>query len=270
MTESELIEKAKEIRIETLDMILEAGSGHIGGSFSAIEILVSLYYSVMKLSKDEKSLDRDRFVLSKGHANPPLYAILMDLGYLDKNNKHTLRKFGSPLQGHPDSAKCFGLDSSTGSLGQGISVATGMAMSIKMQGGKGRVFVLAGDGELDEGICYEAFMSACNYNLDNLVIVVDRNRLQLSGETESVMKLGSLKAKAKAFGFDTDEVDGHDFTSLIPSLNKEESSKPHFIIANTIKGKGVSFMENDPYWHGGMPKGEQIEKAYEELRRGLK
>ena len=257
-----LKEKARKVRIDVLEMILKAGSGHFGGSYSAADILVALYYSVMK--KDSET-DRDRFVLSKGHANPALYSILIDLGYLPESEKYKLRTLGSPLQGHPDSAKCPGLDCSTGSLGQGVSVGVGMALGLKHANSDKRVFVLTGDGEIEEGICWEAFMAAANFKLDNFVVIIDRNNLQLSGSTEDIMQLGNLKAKMEAFGFDTEEIDGHSFEALIPALEKRVENKPRCIIANTIKGKGVSYMENKAEWHGGMPKGDQIEIAYKEL-----
>lgn len=259
-----LEKKAQELRRNTLDMVLTAGSGHLGGSFSAADILTALYYEVMR--RDSES-DRDRFILSKGHANPILYSILIDLGYIPESEKTKLRTFGSQLQGHPDSAKCPALDCSTGSLGQGVSVAAGMAMGLKMASSDKRVFVLTGDGELDEGIVWEAFMSAANFSLDNLVVIVDRNRIQLSNFTENLMKLESLKDKMESFGFDVEEVDGHSFESLIPALGKKVEGKPRCIIANTVKGKGVSYMENKAEWHGGMPKGDQIELAYRELGR---
>ena len=254
--------KAREIRLATLEMVLKAGSGHLGGSYSATDILVALYYNAMRIeSKD----DRDRFVLSKGHAIPALYSILIDKEYLPNEAKSTLRVFGSALQGHPDSAKCPALDCSTGSLGQGISVAVGMAMGLKRAGSDKRVFVLTGDGELDEGICWEAFMSAASFKLDNLVVIVDRNGLQLSGGTESIMRLESLKAKMEAFGFDAEEIDGHSMEALLPALDKRVEGKPRCIIAKTVKGKGVSYMENKAEWHGAMPKPEEVEIARREL-----
>lgn len=257
-----LEEKAREIRISTLDMVLKAGSGHLGGSYSCADILVALYYGVMR--KDSES-DRDRFVLSKGHANPALYAILINKGYLPIEAKDTLRQYGSPLQGHPDSAKCPGLDCSTGSLGQGISVATGMALGLKKASSDKRVFVVTGDGEIEEGICWEAFMAAAQFKLDNLTVIIDRNGLQLSGPTAEIMDIENLKAKMEAFGFDVEEIDGHSFDSLIPALEKRCEGKPRCVIAKTVKGKGVSYMENRYEWHGAMPKGDQIEIAYREL-----
>ncbi len=235
-----LREKANQLRIDTLDMILEAGSGHIGGSFSIADIIASLYYDVMKITDDPHDEDRDRFVLSKGHANPILYAVLLDKGFVPKEAKGTLRKFGSPFQGHPDSSICPGIDCTTGSLGQGISVGVGMALGLKKLGKDSRVFVVAGDGELNEGLCWEAFMAASNFQLDNLAIIIDRNMLQLGGNTEDLMKLGDLKAKMTSFGFAVDEIDGHDIGLIVSTLGKTYPGSPHCIIANTIKGKGVS------------------------------
>lgn len=260
-----LLEKARQIRIDTLDMILKAGSGHIGGSFSVNDILVALYYHVMHLSDDSSDPNRDRLVLSKGHASPALYAILMDKGYVSKKEKDTLRQFGSPFQGHPDSKMCPGIDCTTGSLGQGISVGVGMALGLKKQGKAGRVFIVTGDGELNEGLCWEAFMAAANFDLDNLTIIIDRNMIQLGNKTEKLMRLGDLHHKMESYGCIVDEIDGHDFNALLPALERKTFGKPHCIIAYTVKGKGVSFMEDDIAWHGGIPKGDQIIQAYNEL-----
>jgi len=173
-TNEKLKEKAQQLRLETLEMILMAGSGHIGGSFSMADILVALYYNIMRISDNPNDPNRDRFVLSKGHANPILYATLIDKGYVPKDKKDTLRQFGSPFQGHPDSKVCPGIDCTTGSLGQGISVGVGMAIGLKKLGKDSRVFIITGDGELNEGLCWEAFMSAANFQLDNLTIIIDR------------------------------------------------------------------------------------------------
>lgn len=260
-----LEEKARRIRIDTLDMILKSGSGHIGGSFSATDILVALYYEKLNLASGPNDPARDRFVLSKGHANPALYAILLDKGYVDKREKDTLRRLNSPFQGHPDSRKCPGIDCSTGSLGQGLSVATGMALGFKKLGKSQKVYVITGDGELQEGICWESFMAAANFKLDNLTVIIDRNMVQLSDHTENLMALGDLRKKMEGFGFAVDEIDGHDFREILEALDKSYEGKPHCIIAHTVKGKGVSFMEDNPDWHGGIPVGDQIEKAYAEL-----
>ena len=265
MTISELQEKAREIRLETIQMVAKATSGHPGGSLSVTDLLVALYYSKMRLYDDPHDERRDRFVLSKGHANPPLYAILADKGYVDKDELNYLRRLHHPFQGHPESNKCPGIDCSTGSLGQGVSVATGMALGFKLKKADNRVYAIVGDGEIDEGLCWEAFMAAANYKLDNLTVIVDRNMLQLDGNTEDVMAHGDLKAKFEAFGFLTDVIDGHNFEEILPALDRFEEGKPHCIIAKTVKGKGVSYMENNVAWHGSVPKGELLETALREL-----
>lgn len=265
MTNAELTAKARQIRRDSLRMMQRAGSGHPGGSLSATDILVALYYSKMKLSADPKDESRDRFVLSKGHANPPYYAILADKGYLPREELENLRRFHSPLQGHPDCNKCPGVDCSTGSLGQGISVSTGMALGFKMAGRDNHVYVLAGDGEIQEGICWEAFLAAAHYKLDNLTVIVDNNRLQLDGPLEEIMGMGNIAAKFSAFGFAVQEADGHDFDSLLAALDRREAGKPMCILCATVKGKGVSFMENQVEWHGKAPNAEELERALREL-----
>lgn len=260
-----LQDKAREIRLDILDMIMKGGSGHLGGSFSATEILVALYYSKMNLFDDPKDPRRDRFVLSKGHAAPAVYAILLDKGYVDPSEKDRLRQFGSPFQGHPDGAKCPGIDCNTGSLGQGLSVAVGMALGLKRHGSNAKVYVLSGDGELQEGICWEAFMVANQQKLDNLTVIVDRNMIQLSGRTEDISGLGDVAKKIDDFGFCVTECDGNNLVEVLDALDKHEEGKPHCIVAHTIKGKGVSFMEDSAYWHGAMPKGDEIASAYKEL-----
>ncbi len=265
MTVKELQEKARQVRLETIKMVSKAGSGHPGGSLSVTDILVALYYSKMRLYPDPHDERRDRFVLSKGHANPPLYAILVDKGYVPAEELNYLRRLHHPFQGHPESNKCPGIDCSTGSLGQGVSVATGMALGFKLKKADNKVYAVVGDGEIDEGMCWEAFMAAANYKLDNLTVIVDRNRLQLDGFTEDVMAHGDLKAKFEAFGFLTDVIDGHNFEEILAALDRHEDGKPHCIIANTVKGKGVSYMENNVAWHGSVPKGEQLETALSEL-----
>ena len=258
-------EKARELRIKTLQMVTEAGSGHPGGSLSEVEMLVALYYDKLRLYPDPRDDRRDRFVLSKGHANPPLYAILADKGLLREEELLTLRKTHSRLQGHPDMNKCPGIDCSTGSLGQGISASVGMALGLKIRHSDSRVYVLTGDGELDEGIVWEAASAAAQYKLDNLTLIVDRNRLQLDGCTEDVMALRDLKEKFTAFGFFTEEVDGHSFPEISAALAHGEAGKPHCIISNSIKGKGVSYMEDNPDWHGKVPNREELAAALKEL-----
>ena len=265
MTNQQLQDKARQIRLEAIEMIAKAGSGHPGGSLSAADILTVLYYSKMRLFEDPRDERRDRFVLSKGHANPPLYAIIADKGWVPAEEKDYLRRLHHPFQGHPESNKCPGIDCSTGSLGQGVSVATGMALGFKLKNADNKVYVMTGDGELDEGLCWEAFMAAAHYKLDNLTVIVDKNRLQLDGSTDQVMDHKDLAAKFEAFGFTVDVIDGHDFDQILPALDHVEEGKPHCIIANTVKGKGVSYMEDNLDWHGTAPKGEQLEQARREL-----
>ena len=265
MDKKQLQEKARQIRLDAVEMIAKAGSGHPGGSLSATDIMVALYYSKMALYEDPADERRDRFVLSKGHSNPPLYAILADKGYVPKEEMQYLRRLHHPFQGHPDSVKCPGIDCSTGSLGQGISVAVGMALGFKLRKMPNKVYAIVGDGEIQEGICWEAFMSAAHYKLDDLTVFIDKNGLQIDGTTDEVMSLGDLKAKMEAFGFAVDEIDGHDFDQILTALDKFTEGKPHCIIAKTVKGKGVSFMENAVGWHGKAPNAEQLEQARKDL-----
>ena len=265
MDKKQLQEKARQIRLDAVEMIAKAGSGHPGGSLSATDIMVALYYSKMALYEDPADERRDRFVLSKGHSNPPLYAILADKGDVPKDEMHYLRRLHHPFQGHPDSVKCPGIDCSTGSLGQGISVAVGMALGFKLKKMPNKVYAIVGDGEIQEGICWEAFMAAAHYKLDDLTVFIDKNGLQIDGTTDEVMSLGDLKAKMEAFGFAVDEIDGHDFDQILTALDKFTEGKPHCIIANTVKGKGVSFMENAVGWHGKAPNAEQLEQARKDL-----
>lgn len=260
-----LKKKARQLRVDTLDMILKAGSGHVGGSYSIAELMVALFYEKMNLGKGADDPNRDKFILSKGHASPMYYAVLMDIGFVPKEAKDTLRRYGSPFQGHPDSTKCPGLDCSTGSLGQGLAIATGIALGLKKQGRSEKVYVITGDGELQEGICWETFMTANTFKLDNLTVIIDRNRLQLSAPTEQTNPLESLEAKLKSFNFAVDSIDGHDFAQIFNALKKTSVGKPHCIIANTVKAKGVSFMENRVKWHGALPVGDDIAAAYREL-----
>ena len=257
--------KARELRISTLEMIEEAWSGHIGGSFSIAELITALFYDKMDLKEGIYDTERDRFILSKGHANPILYSVLIDKGFVEEKERHNLRRLNSPLQGHPDSSKCPALDCSTGSLGQGLSVAVGMALGLKKENRNGKVYVIVGDGELQEGICWEALMFASSHNLDNLTVIVDRNSLQLSAPTEETNGLDDLEAKMKSFNLSTYSINGHDYREIFSALDKEAAGKPKCIIAHTIKGKGVSFMENSVKWHGAMPTEEEAEKAFSEL-----
>jgi len=262
-----LKEKCNQIRIDTLKEIHVAGSGHPGGSLSMTEIIVSLYYYKMKITP-KNPLDplRDRFVLSKGHAAPIYYAVLADKGFFDKELLWTLRKLHSPLQGHPDKKKLPGVDASTGSLGQGVSIATGMALAAKMQGNGVNVYAVLGDGELQEGLVWEAAMAAGHYKLDNLTVIVDNNGLQIDGSCDQVMSLLDIGKKYESFGFTVYDVkDGNDLEQVIEALDAPSYGKPKCIVAHTVKGKGVSFMENSVGWHGKGLNDEELNKALAEL-----
>ncbi len=262
-------EKAKEIRIEVIKMLGEAKSGHPGGSLSAADIMAALYYSELKIDPTEPSWEeRDRFVLSKGHAAPALYSVLALKGYFDLEILKTLRKTGSILQGHPDMKKVPGVEMSTGSLGQGFSAAVGMALSFKMYDKPNRVYALLGDGECQEGIVWEAAMAAVHYELDNLVAILDNNGLQIDGKCTEVMCLGSLRNKWAAFGFNVIEIDGHNIPEILKAFDKARETKgqPTLILAKTIKGKGVDFMEDIAEWHGVAPDKDQVARALEELK----
>ncbi|HFL3258128.1 TPA: transketolase [Clostridioides difficile] len=263
-----LNEIARIIRRDIVSMIHRAKSGHPGGSLSVVEILTALYFDEMNVdSSNPKMEDRDRFVLSKGHAAPALYATLSEKGYFDKEELNGLRKIGRMLQGHPDMKGTPGVEISTGSLGQGFSVACGMAMASKLDNAPWNVYTLLGDGEVQEGIVWEAAMSAAHYKLDNLIAFLDNNGLQIDGDIESVMSLGSIVDKFKAFGWNVIEIDGHDFDQIFAALDIAKSTvkKPTMIVAKTIKGKGISFMENQAGWHGTAPSDEELEKALLEL-----
>jgi len=260
----ELENKAKRIRRHIIKMIAEAGSGHPGGSLSATEIITVLFFNKMRYKADDpKWGDRDRFVLSKGHAAPALYAALAEAGFFSVDELKNLRKINSILQGHP-SIITPGVEICSGSLGQGLSVANGMALAGKIDKKNYYVYVLLGDGEVQEGQIWEAAMTAAHYKLDNLTAVLDRNGLQIDGKTEDVMGLEPLADKWRAFGWDVVEVNGHSFEELINAMNKK-SEKPKMIIARTIKGKGVSFMENNVDFHGKAPTKEEAEIALKEL-----
>lgn len=264
---TELERISKKIRRKVIEMIGLAGSGHPGGSLSCIEILTALYFKVLRINPEyPEDMDRDRFILSKGHAAPALYAVLAEIGFIPEDWLYTLRKFGSPLQGHPDMKKVPGVEISTGSLGQGLSVGVGMALGARIQKLGYRVFVLLGDGECQEGQVWEAAMAASHYKLNNLIAIVDRNKLQIDGSTEEVMSVEPFIEKWKAFGWMTLEINGHDFGEILPAFQIiPYISKPLAIIANTVKGKGVSFMENKVDWHGKAPKAEELESALREL-----
>lgn len=259
---------ARNIRAGIIKSVHAAGSGHPGGSLSAADIVTALYFGVMNIDpKDPEKKDRDKFVISKGHVAPLLYAALAERGYFPKEDILSLRKLGSRFQGHPDMFAVPGVELSTGSLGQGFSAAGGMAMANKMDGNPGRIFALLGDGELQEGIVWEAAMSAGNYGLDNLTAIVDWNGLQIDGKNDDVMKVKPIDEKFRAFGWDVQVVNGHDFGELLDAFEKADKckGKPSVIIASTVKGKGVSFMEDNAGWHGVAPDDEECEKALSEI-----
>ncbi|NLL53067.1 MAG: transketolase [Peptococcaceae bacterium] len=264
-------EMARLIRQDIITMLAAAKSGHPGGSLSAADIIAVLYFSEMKIDpQDPNWPERDRFVLSKGHAAPVLYAALAERGYFPKEELLKLRKTGHFLQGHPDMKKVPGVDMSTGSLGQGFSAAAGMALAGKIDNKAYRVYCLLGDGEVGEGIVWEAAMAAAHYKLDNLLVILDYNGLQIDGPVQEVMNSEPLADKWRAFGWNVMEVDGHDIDELTASLQaaRNTTGKPTIIIAKTVKGKGVSFMENQVGWHGNAPSKEQAEAALAELKGG--
>ncbi len=263
-----LKDKARILRIEILKMLATAGSGHTGGSLSAADIVTALYFYKMRHNPgDPKWNERDRFILSKGHAAPVLYAALALSGYFDKALLKTLRKLGSPLQGHPCSKLLPGVEISTGSLGQGLSIANGIAMGLKMDGSDSRVYCLLGDGETQEGQVWEAAMTASHYRLDNLCGIIDNNGLQIDGQCCDVMHIEPIVKKWEAFGWHVLDIDGHDMGAIAGALNRAEElkGKPTMIVARTIKGKGVSFFEGKVEYHGMAPSHEELEMALVEL-----
>lgn len=264
----ELKNHAINIRKNIVEMIAKSKSGHPGGSLSSVEILTYLYFKEMNINKDNlDSKERDYFVLSKGHAAPVLYSTLSEAGFIPKEELMTLRTLGSNLQGHPDSKRIKAVDVSTGSLGQGISNAVGIAIGAKIDNSNTRVYTLLGDGELQEGLVWEAAMSAAHYKLDNLVAFIDYNNLQIDGKNEDVMNIKPLDKKFEGFGWNVLIIDGHSFKDLENALKnaRETKDKPTVIIANTVKGKGVSFMENNAGWHGSAPNAQQRDQAVEEI-----
>lgn len=272
LSEQEL-NKLKELSCENrqnvIKMVYEAQSGHIGGSLSACDIMTVLFNKCMKHSVNGKTSSdyqsRDRFVLSKGHASPVYYSVLAQVGFIPKSELKTFRKFGARLQGHP-SLCCPGVEVASGSLGQGLSIACGIAMSLKLDENPARVYVLLGDGEMQEGSVWEALMQAAHRHLNNLTAIIDRNRLQIDGNTECVMSLDNLPDKLKSFNWNVLEIDGHNIQEIYEAIEESKrSDKPTVIVANTIKGKGVSFMENNAGWHGKAPNKEDFEKAMLEL-----
>ena len=268
---AELQQIAKRVRREIIEMIGAAGSGHPGGSLSAVELLVELYFNHMKIDpKNPGWPDRDRFILSKGHAAPVLYAVMAEAGYAETplDQLNTLRRYGSVYQGHPDMRFIHSLEASTGSLGEGLSLAIGMGLAARLDKRASRSYVLLGDGEIQEGQIWEAAMSGAFHKLDNVVAIVDYNGIQLDGFVKDIMEVAPLAEKWRAFGWHTLEIDGHDLTAIQNALAEAEATKgkPTCIVAHTIKGKGVSFMENNPKFHGTAPTADQVKLALQELQ----
>ncbi len=258
----------KRLRRDIVTMIAKAGSGHPGGSLSAVEIVVTLYWKVLRHKPTDPTWkDRDRFILSKGHAAPVLYAALAESGYFPKSELETLRQIDSHLQGHADRTSTPGVEMSSGSLGQGLSFAIGAALAGRLDKASWRVYALLSDGECDEGQTWEAVMSAAMFKVDNLTAIVDNNGIQLSGFNKDIMNLDPLNKKFESFGWHVIEINGHDLKQILDALKKAQQvkGKPTVIIAHTIKGKGVSFMENNVDFHGKAPNTEQLEKALKEL-----
>ena len=268
MNIEDLKQKAKEIRKDIIEEVYNAKSGHPGGSLSIADIMAVLYFNELKIDeKNPRWEDRDRVVLSKGHCSPALYAALAERGFFSKETLKSFRKIDSNLQGHPDLNKVQGVDMTSGSLGQGLSVANGMAISAKMDNKDYRVYVILGDGEIEEGQVWEAAMTANKYKLDNLCVIVDNNNLQIDGTIEEVMSSYPIDEKFKSFGFNVLNIDGNNIEEIINAFEsaKKTKDKPTCIIAKTIKGKGVSFMENKAEWHGKAPNEEEYIQAMREL-----
>jgi transketolase len=270
MTVEELKQMAGTIRCDIIQMICSAGAGHPGGSLSATDIVTALYFRIMRINpKKPKWPERDRFILSKGHACPVWYAALAERGYFDKSHLATLRRMNSILQGHPDMNKTPGIDMTAGSLGHGLSVGVGMALSGKLHHKDYHVWVVIGDGETQEGSIWEAGMAGAKWKLDNLIAICDRNNLQNDDRVNAVMPIGDLAGKWRAFDWNVKEINGHDMNSIVETLESARDFKgaPTMVIANTTKGKGVSFMENIAEWHGKAPCLKEAEQALEEIRR---
>jgi transketolase len=267
-----LEEKARRLRAQIIRMIAAAGSGHCGGSLSAIDILTYLYFCELRVRPEEPQWpERDRFLLSKGHCAPALYAVLAERGFFPEEKLWSLRDIDSLLQGHPDMKKTPGVDMTTGSLGQGFSCAVGMALADKIDGNHYRVYVMLGDSELQTGLLWEAAMFSRHQGLDNLVAIIDNNKLQSDGVTETIVGIEPIAEKWRAFGWEARRIDGHDFRQIRAAISesKAPNRQPKVIIADTIKGKGVSFMEGVVSWHGGAPNADQTRAALEELAVNL-
>ena len=266
MDDESLDEKSKQLRRDILKMLYRCQSGHPGGSLSCVEILMALYYRTIRVDAKNPSMEnRDRVVLSKGHGCPALYAVLADKGFFPREDLWSLRQLHSHLQGHPDMMKTPGIDANTGSLGQGASIAVGMAIAAKYKKASYKVYAILGDGECQEGMIWEAAMSAAHYKLDNLVFLLDHNGLQIDGTNDQVMGLGNIVEKFAAFGFECFKVNGHDIGAIAQALAAPVTGKPKFICCETTKGKGVSFMENNSGWHGRPMNAEEYAKAMNEL-----
>ena len=264
---------ASRIRMDVIEEVHSAGSGHPGGSLSAADIVTALYFGEMNIDpKNPQMKGRDKFVLSKGHAAPVQYAALAEKGYFPKEELTTLRKLGSRLQGHPNMHKLPGIEMSTGSLGQGFAVCVGMAIANKIDNDPGRIYTLLGDGELQEGLIWEAAMASAHYKLDNLCVIVDWNGLQIDGRNYDVMTVSPVDEKFKAFGFNVLTIDGHSFEQIFEAFKqaRECKGKPTAIIAKTHKGRGVSFMEDQAGWHGKAPDDQQAQQAISELEEAEK
>jgi transketolase len=262
---------ARDLRITDLRMITEAGSGHPGGTLSAADLVAGLFFHKLRLRPEEpKWPDRDRFVLSKGHCIPIVYAAMARLGYFEEKDLMTLRALGSPLQGHPDRTRLPGIEASTGSLGQGLSVAVGMALAGKLDDAGWRVYCMMGDGEQQAGQIWEAAMFAGRHALDNLTGILDYNQVQQTGKVAERLDIEPVVAKWRAFNWHVREIDGHDIGQIIDAVDEAElvAGRPTLIVAHTIKGKGVSWMELNPSWHGKAPDQEKAEEALAELREG--
>lgn len=269
MNVTELQSMCRSVRSDIVTMVHQAGSGHPGGSLSAAELMVGLYFGdVFKVNPENPEWEgRDRFILSKGHVAPVLYSVLSRRGFFSLEELRTLRKLGSILQGHPHKQSTPGLDCSSGSLGQGLSIANGLGIGFKKQNKDNRVYCLLGDGELQEGQCWEAVMTAAQHKLDNVCAIVDYNHVQLDGTVDEIKAMGDLAAKWHDFGWNVIELDGHDINQVIRAYEMAASykGKPTVLIAQTVKGKGVSFMENDCNWHGNAPGSEQLAMALSEI-----
>ncbi len=268
MNTESLMKHAKNIRKNIIKQVSNAKSGHPGGSLGAADILTVLYFNVMDITKENAhSLDRDRFVLSKGHASPLLYAVLAEKGIIPEEELMTFRKMNSRLQGHPDMNEIDGIDMTTGSLGQGLSASVGMALANRLEKNSHRIYCLIGDGEAEEGQIWEAAMAAGHYKLDNLCAVIDENGLQIDGKTSDIVSPAPFEDKFRAFGWNVLSIDGHDYEQIYDAFMKAKKmkGKPTCIVAKTIKGKGVSYMENEAGWHGKAPDAELTEVALRDL-----